>query len=102
MDGIKGLGKLANISEVKVPEKPLPLNQDPKAAAEQFEGILVQEMLKSMWSTVPKEGLLTGSHEESMYRDLFNEALSKSISEGQGMGIKEVILKDLNALSKKK
>lgn len=102
MDGIKGLGKLVNIPEAKVPEKPLPLNQDPKAAAEQFEGILVQEMLKSMWSTLPKEGLLTGSHEESMYRDLFNEALAKSISEGQGIGIKDVILKDLNALSKKK
>ena len=59
-------------------------------------------MLKSMWSTVPKNGVLTGSYEEGMYRDLFNEALAQSISEGQGIGIKEVILKDINALSKKK
>lgn len=102
MDGIKGLSKLPSLTDVKVPEKPLPLTQDAKAAAQQFEGMLVQEMLKSMWSTVPQKGLLSGSYEEGMYRDLFNEALAKSISEGQGMGIKDIILKDLNTLSKKK
>jgi peptidoglycan hydrolase FlgJ len=102
MDSVKGLSKLPGISEAKAPEKPLPATQDAKKAAEQFEGILVQEMLKSMWSTVPKNGALTGSYEEGMYRDLFNEALAQSISEGQGIGIKDVILKDINALSKKK
>ena len=102
MDSVKGLSKLPGISEAKTPEKPLPVTQDAKKAAEQFEGILVQEMLKSMWSTVPKNGALSGSYEEGMYRDLFNEALAQSISEGQGIGIKDVILKDINALSKKK
>ena len=102
MDGVKGLSKLAAVPEAKVPEKPLPATQDAKKAAEQFEGILVQEMLKSMWGTVPKNGALTGSYEEGMYRDMFNEALAKSISEGEGIGIKDVILRDINALGKKK
>ncbi len=102
MDSVKGLSKRVGIPEPKAPEKPLPATQDPKKAAEQFEGILIQEMLKSMWSTVPKNGALTGSYEEGMYRDMFNEALAKSISEGEGIGIKDVILKDINALGKKK
>jgi Rod binding domain-containing protein len=58
-------------------------------------------MLKSMWATVPQGELLSGSHEESMYRDMLNEAVARSISEGRGMGNKEVILKDLNELRKK-
>jgi hypothetical protein len=54
-----------------------------------------------LWATVPQGELLSGSHEESMYRDMLNEAVASSISEGRGMGIKEVILKDLNELRKK-
>jgi Rod binding domain-containing protein len=54
-----------------------------------------------MWSTVPKGGIVSGSNEESLYRDMFNEALSNSISEGRGIGIKDVILKDFNKINKK-
>ena len=102
MDGIKPPSKSLAAAPLPSAEKPLPLTQDPKAAAEQFEAMLLKEMLKSMWSTVPQEGMLSGSYEEGMYRDMLNEALAQSISEGQGMGIKDVILKDINQLSKKK
>ena len=102
MDGIKGPLKAQALAGMATPEKPLPLTQDVKAAAQQFEALLVQEMLKSMWSTVPKQGMLSGSYEEGMYRDMLNEALAQSIAEGQGLGIKDVILKDINTLSKKK
>jgi flagellar protein FlgJ len=88
--------------ELQKVQKPKPLSQDPEKAAEQFESMLVKQMMDSMWSTVPKDGLLSGSNEESMYRDMLNEALSSSIAQGRGMGIKEVILKDINKLSKSK
>jgi Rod binding domain-containing protein len=32
---------------------------------------------------------------------MLNEALANSISEGKGMGVKDVILKDINKFSKK-
>jgi len=102
MDGIKPPSKSLAAAPLPSAEKPLPLTPDPKAAAEQFEAMLLKEMLKSMWSTVPQEGMLSGSYEEGMYRDMLNEALAQSISEGQGMGIKDVILKDISQLSKKK
>ena len=102
MDGIKPPSKSLAAAPLPSAEKPLPLTQDPKAAAEQFEAMLLKEMLKSMWSTVPQEGMLSGSYEEGMYRDMRNESLAQSISEGQGMGIKDVILKDISQLSKKK
>lgn len=101
MDPLKLLGtqsvQVADVSQAK-----LPASQDTKQAAQQFEALLVQEMLKSMWATVPQGELLSGSHEEKMYRDMLNEAVASSISEGRGIGIKEVILKDLDGLSKKR
>lgn len=88
------------VSEVS--QAKLPVSQDPKQAAQQFEALLVQEMLKSMWATVPQGELLSGSHEEKMYRDMLNEAVADSISKGRGIGIKDVIAKDLDGLAKKR
>ena len=65
-------------------------------AATQFEALLVNQMVKSMWSTVPKGGLLSGSREEELYRDMLNQSLSEEIAKGQGVGIKEVIMRELN------
>jgi flagellar protein FlgJ len=89
--------QVSDVSQVK-----LPASKDAKQAAQQFEALLLQEMLKSMWATVPQGQLLSGSHEESMYRDMLNEAVADSISQGKGIGIKDVILKDLNRLDKKR
>lgn len=70
-------------------------------AATDFEALLLHQMLQAMWSTVPSEGMLGGSREEDLYRDMLNDALSKQIAEGQSIGIKEVVLRDLNKAEKK-
>ena len=67
-------------------------------AGEQFEAMMLQEMLKSMWSTVPSGGMLTSSHEEEMFRDMLNEAVAGTISHGEGIGIKNVVIKDIKQL----
>ena len=102
MNGIKIPGANLGAADIQKLEKPLPSTKDPKGAAEQFEALLLQEMLKSMWSTVPRDGVISASFEEGMYRDMLNEALAKSISEGQGIGVKDVIFKDIEKLQKKK
>jgi flagellar protein FlgJ len=81
--------------------KSVPLTQQPQEVARQFEALLVKQMIDSMWSTVPKGGMISGSHEEGMYRDMLNEALAQSISEGKGIGVKDVILNDINKVNKK-
>jgi flagellar protein FlgJ len=86
----------------EVSQAKLPATKDAAQAAQQFEALLIGEMLKSMWQTVPQGQLLSGSHEESLYRDMLNEAISNSIAEGRGMGIKDVIFKDMNKLGKSK
>lgn len=63
-------------------------------AAQMFEGLLLKQMLTSMWKTVPEGGLMSGSREEGMYRDMLNDAYSEDLSSGQGIGIKELILEE--------
>ncbi len=67
-------------------------------AARDFEALLLHQMLKSMWESVPAGGLFGGSNEADMYRDMFNEALADSVSEGQGVGVREMVAKDLKRL----
>jgi|GEM_PF-1242482 len=72
---------------------------DIKKAAVQFEGLLLQQMLKSMWATVPHEkGSLSASNEEATYRDMFNEALATKIAEKSSLGIASVIERDMKQI----
>ena len=71
--------------------------QEIEKAATQFEGLLVQEMIKEMWATVPKDGLLSGSSEEDTYQEMYRQALAQSIAEGQSIGVKDVIIRDIKA-----
>jgi Rod binding domain-containing protein len=67
-----------------------------KQAAADFEGMLLQQMFQSMWASVPESELTGGSGNEGKYfRDMFIEGLSQDIAKGQGLGIKEVIQKEL-------
>lgn len=100
MDPIKLRGS-AGPDVAGAPQKALPASQDPQEAARQFEALLIQEMLKSMWAAVPQGEMLSNSNEEKMYRDMLNEATADQVSRGQGIGVKDVILKDINRLDKK-
>jgi flagellar protein FlgJ len=71
--------------------------QEIEKAATQFEALLVQEMVKEMWATVPKGGLLSGSSEEDTYQDMYRQALSESIAEHHSIGVKDVIIRDIKA-----
>lgn len=64
-------------------------------AATQFESILVQQMVKSMWKAVPKGGLLTGSSEEELYQEMLQRELSDNIAQGQSLGIKDMVMEEL-------
>ena len=72
-------------------------DQEIEKAATQFEGLLVQEMIKEMWATVPKGGLLSGSSEEDTYQEMYRQALAQSIAENQSIGVKDVIIRDIKA-----
>ena len=69
-------------------------------ASKGFEALLLHEMLKSLWETVEVKGWLgEDSNEAKIYRDMMNQAISDSIAEGRGIGIKDVVRKELEKQS---
>lgn len=68
-----------------------------EGTAKDFEALLLHQMLTAMWRSVPTYGetSLATSREEELYRDMLNEALSNSIAEHQGLGIADIIAKEM-------
>ena len=74
--------------------------KDLDKAAKGFEALLLHEMLKSLWETVEVKGWLgEDSNEAKIYRDMMNQAISDSVAEGKGIGIKDVVRKELEKQS---
>ncbi len=69
-----------------------------KKVAQQFEALFVQMMLKGMRKTnaVFEEGNFLNSSESQYFRDLHDQQLSLSLSHGNGIGIAEVLYRQLS------
>ncbi|SHF11377.1 flagellar protein FlgJ [Modicisalibacter ilicicola DSM 19980] len=64
-----------------------------EAAAEQFESIFLQMMLKSMRETIPESGLLD-SQQSDFYIEMLDKQWSQHLS-GQGIGLAEQLINQL-------
>ena len=65
-------------------------------AAKQFESVFVQMMLKAMRDTVPEGGLFD-SEQSDFYEGMFDQQISLNIANGKGIGLAEVIERQLSA-----
>lgn len=68
-------------------------------AAEDFEALLLKQMIGEMWKSVPSSGLLSGSREEELYRDFMNDELAKSMASENGLGLKKMIVDEMERRS---
>ena len=75
-------------------------NKQLKSLSKQFESIFVHQLLKSMRSTVQKTGLFD-SHATNMYESLHDEEIAKLMTEQKGIGLADVIYRDLVRLDGK-
>ena len=75
-------------------------NKQLKSLSKQFESIFVHQLLKSMRSTVQKTGLFD-SHATNMYESLYDEEIAKLMTEQKGIGLADVIYRDLVRLEVK-
>jgi len=71
-----------------------------KSLSKQFESIFVHQLLKSMRSTVQKTGLFD-SHATNMYESLHDEEIARLMTEQKGIGLADVIYRDLARLEAK-
>ncbi len=65
-----------------------------KAVAQQFEALLLQQMLQAMSATSFGPDML-GDTAGPMYQSLFNQQIASSVSQGRGIGLASFIAREL-------
>ncbi len=72
-------------------------NQEIKDASVQLEAIMLKMMYNEMWKTVPKSEFFSKGSDNAMeiYRDMYNEELTKKAAEGGGIGLADFIYRQL-------
>ena len=86
---LQGLAKLrTSVSKEAVTEKTL------RQVAGQFEAMFTRMMLKSMREASFGDDLF-GSTQGDFYRDMYDQQLSLTLSSGKGMGLSEMLFKQL-------
>lgn len=74
-------------------------NQEIREASVQLEAIMLKLMYNEMWKTVPKNELFSSSNGDDnameIYRDMYNEELTKQMAEGGGIGLADFIYRQL-------
>ena len=73
--------------------------KDMEKVARDFESVFVNKLFESMRKGVPKSGLLDSSAMK-MYQSMMDQEMAKLMSKGKGMGIGEMVYKDLSQLDK--
>lgn len=72
-----------------------------KEVCRNLESVFVNMMFKQMQSTVQKTGLIDGGYGEEIYNDMLLEKYSEEASKGTGLGLAQVMYKQLSANLKK-
>ena len=66
-----------------------------KKVSQEFEGIFVGMMMKSMRSTVPEDKLLGGGHGEEVFRSLLDQEYANASVKRGGLGLAKQIEKEI-------
>ncbi len=92
-DKARQLQRAASGSNSGVTEKQ---RQQAKKVSQDFEGLFVGMMMKSMRATVGKDTLTGGGHGEDVYRSMLDQQYADaSVKRGGGLGLAKMIEKDI-------
>ena len=67
-----------------------------KKACREFESIFLAYLMKRMRATVPKTDLFGSQRDEEIFRDMMDDEIARSASEKQGLGLGDLIYKQLS------
>ena len=62
-----------------------------KKACMDFESVFIQKMFKAMRQTIPKSGLFGEGPGKDIFESLFDQELSKSLAQRDGLGLGKVL-----------
>lgn len=65
-------------------------------AAKDFEALLLHQMMKSMFETVDRTGFLgNDSNQADIMRDMFTQSISDEVAKGRGIGVADVVKREI-------
>ncbi len=73
-----------------------------KAAAKQFEGVFISEMMSHMFEGVGTDPMFGGGQGEQMFHSLLVQEYGKKMAEGQGIGIADQLQKVMIKMQEQK
>ena len=84
-------------SPLSTPLAPLPPAQlaKTKAAAKQFEGVFISEMMSHMFEGTGSDPLFGGGQGEDMFHSLLVQEYGKQMAQGHGIGIADQLEKKM-------
>lgn len=71
-----------------------------KKACQDFEAILLKQMLTTMRKSIPKGGLFEDGYANEMYQSMGDEELAKAMTRGKGTGVAAVLYNQLSGKTK--
>lgn len=92
--------KIENLQRSLRPGGTTKTEEELKSVAREFESILIYKMVSAMRATVPKSELF-GSFSMDMFESMMDQELANEMARGKGIGLSEMIYKQLDALEKK-
>lgn len=66
-----------------------------KKVAEEFEGMVLNELMAPMFEGIETDGLGGGGAGEKMFRPMLLDNYAKGIASGGGIGVADAVLKEL-------
>jgi Rod binding domain-containing protein len=70
-------------------------------ACEDFESLLINQMLQQMRQTVPHNELFGGGRAEQLYTSMLDGELAKTMSHQRGIGLSPMLFQQLKSISDK-
>ncbi len=67
-----------------------------KKAAQGFEAIFINMLIKSMWKTIPESGLFEKNSATNIYEGIVQSALSGEIARSGGLGMAKMLYQQIN------
>jgi len=65
-------------------------------AAQDFEAVMLNMVIKAMWKTIPESGLFENNNATQIYEGLMHSSLSEEMARNGGMGIAKVLYQQLS------
>ena len=66
-----------------------------KTVAQQFEGVLISQMLNSMFEGIKTDGMFGGGEGEEMFRSMMVDEYGKQMAKQGGLGLADHVTREL-------